>query len=682
MDALFLTILQMSGRASAVILAVTALRALLRRAPKKISFLLWSAAAFRLCCPVSFRWVFSLFQLKKPVERAVSLAAQTVRAARSAPAAGDSLSPQGFVPIHPAAAPASSPQELLLRIGAILWLAGMAAMAVYAMGSLIRLRRQLSSAVRLEDGVWQSERVRSPFILGLFRPRIYVPFGLDGVRLEYVLAHERYHLSHLDHVVKLFAFLLLTLHWFNPLVWLAYVLMGRDMEMRCDEAVLSQMGGGRKAYSMTLLTFAARRRFSFPGPLAFSENSVRERVRNALRWKKPRLWVTLAALAVCVLAVASCSANPKETAVPFLPSDGDARYLTDDPESMAKIRSILLSDSTLRELNRRQRDGKLFLTYLNNFSMDRDYARFTLSRDPFGTDDLWLFRALLPTDDPERQLFAGARDEFVLSPDTAAELLPYLREWTETDFLPLSVTLGARPKTTIHDAPTVARLYAGLPELSGASELPRIDALIRLGAVYNKAVTAVFYDETVWYTKEYTLWRTGADAVCRVRDADGPERYFLLTNGAAQVQTFFDADALAGSLGRSMPYLFGGDSAKGHEVPAEFWISSPVSSQTVDTAVTDPAAKAELYSAYQGIRALREIPAEDRASVGERQSGFLTVDFQDNGEGVSLWLGRKTLVVWDSDHTDCILYEMENGEEVYEVFRKYHDANLLRAGTP
>ncbi len=699
MEAVFLRILQMSGTASVVIFAVIVLRALLKKAPKKLSYLLWSAAAFRLCCPVSFRAMFSLFRLEKPMRQAVTAAAQAVRIAPAVPVqsplqykdVGANLTIP-YLPVSPAPAvdsplPLSAAEpltsvQLLTRVGTILWLAGLACMAVYAVFSFLRLKNDLSAAVRLEGNVWQSDRIRSPFILGVFRPRIYIPFGMDGVRMDYVLAHERYHITHLDHLVKPFAFALLAVHWFNPLVWLAFVLMGRDMEMRCDEAVLSQMGGGRKAYSMTLLTFAAPKCFPAPSPLAFGESGVRQRIRNALRWKKPRLWVTLTVLAVCIFAVAACSANPKEadksSVSEALSTEEDACYLTEEPENMAKIRSILLSDSSLRELNRAQLDGKLFLSYLSNFSMDRDYARFTLSRDPSGADGIWRFRAFLSEDASQKQMPTGARDEFALSSDTAASLLPYLREWTEDDFLPLWVTLNAQSPVIIHDAATVARLYAGLPELGDPTEISQKEALAQLGTIYNTAITAVFYDLPSSHTKEYTLWRTTADTYCRIKDEDGLAHYFRLKNRSSQAQRFYDAYVLQQSLGNGTPYPFGGANAKGHSVPTEFWISSPVSSQFTTEAVTDPAGKAELYGTYHGIRVLREVPPEDRASVDERQSGFLTVDFRDNGEDVSLWMGRKMLVVWNGDHTDYTWYEMENGEEVYAVFHKYYDLLVER----
>ena len=149
-----------------------------------------------------------------------------------------------------------------------------------------------------------------PFILGLLRPRIYIPFDMEGEELRFVLAHERYHIQHGDHLIRAFAFLLMAVHWFNPLCWLAFALCGRDMEIRCDEAVLDSQKVNRKAYSRTLLSFADERRFPRPIPLAFGEASVKSRIQNALNWKRPKTWVTILAAVVCLFAVAACAANP------------------------------------------------------------------------------------------------------------------------------------------------------------------------------------------------------------------------------------------------------------------------------------------------------------------------------------------------------------------------------------
>ena len=331
LDDLFLTVLNMSVTGALVICVVLLLRLALRRAPKQYSYWLWSAAGFRLLCPVSWRSVFSIFSLAPASSVAVETldSAAPVSSMASIPAdIGMMAQPKVTLPVPqlseavnrvlPAADPFSSvnPVQLMVYIGALVWLAGAAAMLIWGAVSYVRLVRRLRTAVRMSDGVWQSEAVGSPFLLGFLRPRIYLPYGLEGARLDYVLAHERFHIARRDYLVKLLAFLLLCVHWFNPLVWLAFSRMGRDMEMRCDEAVLGRTAAKRRDYSETLLSFAVGGRFPSPGPLAFGESGVKARIRNALKWRKPRTWVTVTALLLAAAGIVACTANPAQPEEP------------------------------------------------------------------------------------------------------------------------------------------------------------------------------------------------------------------------------------------------------------------------------------------------------------------------------------------------------------------------------
>ena len=325
MEAVFLKVLNMSLSAAAVTVAVLLARLLLRRAPKKWSYLLWLVVAFRLVCPVSFSAPFSLLRLtaqSAAVTQSGSAASELAyipqdigymaqpRVYVGTPAVSEAIS--GALP---AATPMNSanPMQIWIALGAALWCVGMAALLLYAVISYVNLRRRLRGAVRVEDGVYETDAVRAPFILGLFAPTVYLPVGLEGEPMHYVLAHERFHIRHGDHAVKLLAFLLLCVHWFDPLIWLAFYLMCRDMEMRCDEAVLALESGITKPYSMALLAFATERRFPSPSPLCFGETGVKERIKNVLRWKKPRAWVSVCAALLCVVAVAACAANPNKT---------------------------------------------------------------------------------------------------------------------------------------------------------------------------------------------------------------------------------------------------------------------------------------------------------------------------------------------------------------------------------
>ena len=327
MSAVFEQIFEMSLMASVVIVVVVLIRLCLRKTPRKYAYALWSVAAFRLVCPVSFKAFFSLFRFVRTVEGIQTVQTVTNPVPTVSPGYFDSVSPEHFNSVPPVefdpdymvTYPLATPPAAEIpwyatvdwvRVAAIVWLVGLAALLIYGIVSYVRLRRRMDTAVRSGEDVWYSDRVQSPFILGFARPNIYMPFGLTEDQQRYVLAHERYHLKRFDHIVRPLSFLILAVHWFNPFVWLAYYLMGRDMEMSCDEKVLSTENSIRKAYSTTLLSFAANRRFPAPSPLAFSESGVKGRIKNVLNWKKPRTWVTVIAIIVCIVVIVVCAANP------------------------------------------------------------------------------------------------------------------------------------------------------------------------------------------------------------------------------------------------------------------------------------------------------------------------------------------------------------------------------------
>ena len=317
MEALFLRILKMSLAGGTVILLILPLRLLLRRAPKRFSYLLWAAAAFRLCVPASLPSPFSLFRLLSgtpaapsapgpldlpfPVEAAPAAAEAAVSAGVQAAAAQPS-------PAVSAAVGASA--FPWLRLLALVWLAGVAALLLYGLIVDLRLRRRLRTAIRQEDGSWRASGVTTPFLLGLLRPRIYLPWGLEGTDRDLALEHEKAHLRRGDPWWRLLGWLLLCLHWFNPLCWLAFLLAGRDMELSCDEAVLSRRGKAGE-YSESLLRIAEKGRPLSPLPLAFGELGVRQRVKNALRWKPAKGWTSAALVLLCLLFFAACATDPK-----------------------------------------------------------------------------------------------------------------------------------------------------------------------------------------------------------------------------------------------------------------------------------------------------------------------------------------------------------------------------------
>lgn len=307
----FQQVVSMSLTASLVILAICGARLLLRQAPKKFSYWLWAGAAFRLVCPFSFPAAFSLL--------ALAPAAQTV--AETGPLTEVSYLPGAGLPEAApgvGAADAALPQAAgagqalgLWEVLGLVWLLGAAALVIGALVTYLRVKGQVATAVKFAHNVYECGAFRSPFVLGFFRPKIYIPFGLEPRQREHVLCHESAHIQRRDYLVKPLGFLLLAIHWFNPLVWLAFHLMSRDMEMSCDEKVLSQLGEeARREYSLSLLSIGSRRRFPAPNPLAFGETGVKERVVNVMKFRRAKRWVTVAAAVAVVAVTAACAANP------------------------------------------------------------------------------------------------------------------------------------------------------------------------------------------------------------------------------------------------------------------------------------------------------------------------------------------------------------------------------------
>ena len=315
MAAVFLKLLNLSISASWLVLAVLALRLISKRSPKWMNVLLWGIVALRLVLPFSIESALSL------IPSAETLSPEVVRF-DPAPtitsgvefidnAVNPSLS-ESF-----AAAPLASVNPLYVwtEIAGWVWLIGLGAMLLYALASYLRLRRRVSVSLPIQDNIYLCDAISSPFILGVVKPHIYLPSGLDEVQRQNVLSHERAHLARCDHWWKPLGFALLAVYWFNPVLWLAYTLLCRDIELACDERVIRTMDESAvKTYSTVLLACSMPRKAVITCPLAFGEVGVKERVRNALHYKKPAFWVVAASVAVCVVvAVCFLTSPPTDT---------------------------------------------------------------------------------------------------------------------------------------------------------------------------------------------------------------------------------------------------------------------------------------------------------------------------------------------------------------------------------
>ena len=314
MLSVFYGVLDMSAKASLVIGVVLLLRWCLGGAPKVYSYALWSVVLFRLLCPFSVESGVSILPDGTgytPPETSAVLSQPAQKLEITDPDTQAVI----VVPVAPAQ-PAVQPDEgtgwaVWTSAFACLWPAGAALMGAYSIASLSLLRRKLKTAVCLRDNIYRAEGIGTPFVLGVVRPKIYLPADLSEGEMPHIIAHEECHIRRGDHIVKILAFIALCLHWFNPLVWLAFHLAGKDMEMSCDEAVLKQMGGDiRTDYSQSLLTLATGRRSFVATPLAFGEGDPKGRIKNVLKWKKPSWKVTVAAVLVCAVAVVLCISDP------------------------------------------------------------------------------------------------------------------------------------------------------------------------------------------------------------------------------------------------------------------------------------------------------------------------------------------------------------------------------------
>ena len=332
---IFLTVWNMSLTGSVIIVFVLLSRFALRKAPKIFSYALWAVVLFRLLCPVSFSSVFSVLHVMKapasPVEQNVTVMDYSAldipllpiipeepetEAVQNLPQQQNPVIPEKPMeipeapePVTPQVVPklARDPMDYVV----FAWLVGLGLMLCYNVYSCIRLFRQIEGAVPLRKDLYLADYIPTAFVLGIIRPRIYLPSALDVSERGYIIAHERCHIKRKDHIFRLLAYLALCMHWFNPLVWLAFSLSGKDMEMSCDEAVIRMYGPRIRAeYAQSLLRLATGHRSFALTPLAFGEGDTKERVINMSKWKKPKTWAVLCALIACVAVLVACAMNP------------------------------------------------------------------------------------------------------------------------------------------------------------------------------------------------------------------------------------------------------------------------------------------------------------------------------------------------------------------------------------
>ena len=312
MAAVFLKLLNLSISASWLVLAVLVLRLGSKRSPKWMNVLLWGIVALRLVLPFSIESALSLIPSAETVSPAAVQFAPAPTITSGVSVIDNAVNPS--LSEHFAAVPGMSVNPLYVwtEIAGWVWLIGLGAMLLYALMSYLRLRRRVSVSLPIQENIYLCDAISSPFILGIVKPRIYLPSGLDEVQRQNVLAHERAHLARYDHWWKPLGFALLAVYWFNPLLWLAYALLCRDIELACDERVIRTMDASAvKTYSTVLLACSMPHKAVISCPLAFGEVGVKERVRNALHYKKPAFWVVAASAIVCIAVAVCFLTNPE-----------------------------------------------------------------------------------------------------------------------------------------------------------------------------------------------------------------------------------------------------------------------------------------------------------------------------------------------------------------------------------
>lgn len=306
MNTFFIRIVNVSITASILVLLVLIMRLFLKKAPKWINVLLWSLVAFRLLCPIGIESPLSLIPKTDWIPTQVT---------ENIPNNFDSMPPDNIV-VDPSVYgdnvtityPIANDPQIEIRKGistdyllSCIWVSGMAVMVVYMLFSYVRIYCKIRNSKRFSENVYLCNEVETPFVFGLLRPRIYLPESMDSVNMSYVISHEKAHIRRLDHLWKPLGFLLLTVHWFNPLMWIAYVLLCRDIEMACDERVVKEYNDIQRAdYSEALLLCSVNRSLITACPLAFGEVSVKTRIKSVLSYKKPTLWIVIIALLLCV----------------------------------------------------------------------------------------------------------------------------------------------------------------------------------------------------------------------------------------------------------------------------------------------------------------------------------------------------------------------------------------------
>lgn len=308
----FLKLANMSISASWLVLAILVLRLVLKKAPKWVNVLHWGIVAVRLVFPFTIESALSLIPSTQTIPMNIEMAAKPAIDS-GVEVVNSMVNPMIAASFTPYPGASANPLQIWIPLAAVIWFLGMVLMMSYTVISYWNLRRKVDTAVIYKNNIYHSENVSSPFVLGILKPRIYLPYSMDGKNLDHVVAHEQAHIRRKDHLWKPLGFLLLTVHWFNPLMWLAYVMLCRDIELACDEKVIAKLANEQRAdYTEALVACSVNRRMIAACPLAFGEVGVKDRVKSIMNYQKPAFWIIVTALVLCVVVAVCFLTNPLE----------------------------------------------------------------------------------------------------------------------------------------------------------------------------------------------------------------------------------------------------------------------------------------------------------------------------------------------------------------------------------
>ncbi len=347
MTEVFLKVVNMSISASWLVLVVTALRFLLRRSPKWIHVLLWGIVAVRLICPFTIESAMSLIPSAETISPEIMMD-WTPEIDTGFTVLNEAVNPVITETFAPEPAASANPLQILIPVASVIWLAGIAVLSLYTLVSYLLLKRKVAAAVLLRYDVFQCEYVTTPFVLGVIKPRIYLPYHMPQTDVIHVIAHEKAHIRRHDHWWKPLGFLLLTVHWFNPIMWAAYKLLCKDIELACDENVIRNMNNGQRAdYAQALLSCSVKPHLVSACPIAFGEVGVKTRINSVINYKKPTFWIVLVAVIACAALCICFLTNPEDAA------KKDAGTIVKD---FSSILEIVVPDKSYQDMNRDKRE--------------------------------------------------------------------------------------------------------------------------------------------------------------------------------------------------------------------------------------------------------------------------------------------------------------------------------------